>query len=49
MLWYEEEKKVQRGSEYKYVGLAAKALVVGQPTVGNNMEQCAMVCVRSVP
>jgi hypothetical protein len=24
--------------------LAAKALVVGQPTVGNNMEQCAMVC-----
>ena len=24
--------------------MAAKALVVGQPTVGNNMEQYAMVC-----
>ena len=29
--------------------MAAQALVVGQPTVGNNMEQCAMVYVRSVP
>ena len=24
--------------------MAAKALVVGQLTVGNNIEQCAMVC-----
>ena len=43
MLQYKEEKKVQRGSVYKQARLAAKALVVGQPTVGNNMEQYAMV------
>ena len=43
MLWYKEEKKVQRGSVYKQARLTAKVLVVGQLTVGNNMEQCAMV------
>ena len=48
MLWYEKEKKVQKGNMYKSIRLAAKALVVGQPTVGNNMGQCAIVCVKSV-
>ena len=31
------------GSVYKQAKLTTKALVVGQLTVGNNMEQCVMV------
>jgi len=32
---------MERGYCIQIVGLAAKALVVGQPTVGNSTRQCA--------
>jgi len=45
MLCYKEEKKGKRGYCVQRVGPAAKALVVGQPTVGNSMRQVSAVTV----
>jgi len=48
-LCYEEEKKGKRGYYIQRVGPAAKALVVGQPTVGNSMRQVSAVTVLLSP